>query len=1075
MGSCEYTLEMGKKLEKVKHINGKLALAIITVLLISSSLVLLNVNTATAQTTAPTASEMLADDKYGWPVGPGYDGGNSWFNPYSPAPSRPDVLWSSRMPDTGGSLSSTPAVAFDGKIFIHGGGGFFGGGAATLYALDPLTGEMIWSQAMTYGGPSGFGTSTMFKVSDGYLGYETGNSIVIHQTSNGDIVGVVVADPNLMGSFGGGSVVYWRGFYNYFDKIKMTTALANNTGWPDLDTPVHLAVGFDLSDPEDPKLAWATPMPTGVEALCGAPGLCIFGGYGEGQVFALNSTTGEIVWSQWKKGNAGYTAMYSNGKIYQSASSCSITCYDAETGDIIFDQFEGGRAFFVFGDAIAYNRYIGKNIALPYGYVGAWDASTGEPLWKDLALYSIAYLVPCVADGKFYCQRFSGSAGGTTAERNSFACWDVYTGAMLWEIQGISVTAPMVAYGNLYILSGGTLYCVGEKNDPYPMFHGGDDVENPGVRVGQSGPNNLDNPTWTYDSGADITGSTVAADGRIYFGTLGAEVHCLNAFTGQMIWKFPLGYRMSSTPAVIGDKVYIGPDDGNIYCLNAETGEEIWKTPAGGKTEAFWISAWQPRSSPIVVNGRLYVGSLDGNLYCVNAANGNVVWKKEVGGVSRPPGGTPLVVPEIDSVFISASDSYLYAFDLDGNPLWAERVQPTSGFDDRAMISTPSWDADDNTLWMCCDTFVLARFNATTGQRLNHIALPYSDGGTMTPAITTPAIRRVGSNKYIIVGDGFQIDCFKIDNIRLSPNLTVTVDNAHGAAFFGSCYVDASTIWGTSVNSTYANNVNLNITAATNQNPARGNETHLPLLWDRWLGHQVYSSPVVGDEAGDDNDLIYFGDDVFSITCVNATSGAPVSVYTTRGQVFGTACLYNGWMYMGSEDGFMYAFTDYATVDFSITSAANKAEMWNNETLTIQGRLYPTVHIVENGSRSYAANAVPDLPVKLSVTLPDGTDSSQETTCDADGYFTFNYNPTQVGDYGWVAYFEGYVQPRLAYLGVNGEFNPLTVNSPTSGGEQPPPPPPSEGIPVEYIYIAVAVIVIVIVALVVYFLFGRKK
>jgi hypothetical protein len=214
---------------------------------------------------------------------------------------------------------------------------------------------------------------------------------------------------------------------------------------------------------------------------------------------------------------------------------------------------------------------------------------------------------------------------------------------------------------------------------------------------------------------------------------------------------------------------------------------------------------------------------------------------------------------------------------------------------------------------------------------------------------------------------------------------------------------------------------------------------------------------------------------VFSITCVNATDGAPISVYTTRGQVFGTACLYSGWLYMGSEDGFMYAFADYSTVDFSITAAANKAEMWNNETVTINGRLYPTPFTDEWGFGSYVSNAVPDLTVKLSVTLPDGTDASQETTCDADGYFTFSYSPTQTGDYGWVTYFEGAVQPGLAYLAVNGEYTPLMVNSPTAGGGETPPPVESEGIPVEYIYIAVAVIVIVIVALVVYFLFGRKK
>ena len=1053
-------------MEKSESKNVKLALAIIAVLLLSSIIAISNVNNTKAQTTALTADEMLADDKYGWPIGPGYDGGNTWFNPYSPAPSRPDYLWSSRRPDTGGSFSSTPPVAFDGKVFIH--------GSSTLYALDPFTGEMIWSASMSYGSPRGFGTATMFKVADGYIGYETSRQVVIHETTHGEIVGVVEYDSDLYGSHGGGSVVYWGGFYNAFDMVKITTARSNPVGdggeYPG-DTPVHLAIGYDLSDPENPTLKWTWAAPTGIEALCGAPGLCIFGGYGEGQIFAINSTDGTLVWSQWKKGNAGYTANYWDGKIYQSASSCSITCYDAETGDIVFDQFEGGRAFFVFGDAIAYNRYIGKNIALPYGYVGAWDAFTGEPLWKDLALYNIAYLVPCVADGKFYCQRYSRTAGGTEAIPNAFGCWDVYTGEEIWEIQGISVTAPMVAYGNLYLLSGGTLYCVGERSDAFPEFHGGDDVENPGIRVGQSGPNNIDVPTWTYDSGADITGSAVAADGKLYFGTLGAEVHCVNAYTGQQIWTFPLGYRMSSTPAVIDGKVYIGPDDGNIYCLDADTGEEIWKTYAGGKTDVFWVSAWQPRSSPIVVNGRLYVGSLDGNLYCVNAGTGSsagtVIWKQEVGGARRPPGGTPLVVTDIDSVFITSSNSTFWAFDLDGNKLWQEQVQPTSSFDDRAMISTPSWDADDNTLWMCTDTFVLSHYNATTGQLLNICSLPYSDGGTMTPAITTPAIRRVGNDKYLIVGDGFQIDCFDISDIRLSPNLTVVMPTSTR-----NWYRNARNIWdGGYVNDTTANNVNLNVSLS---NP-RGNETHLPLQWERWLGHQVYSSPVVGDGVGDLDDRVYFGDDVFSITCVNATDGAPISVYTTRGQVFGTACLYSGWLYMGSEDGFMYAFADYSTVDFSITAAANKAEMWNNETVTIDGRLYPTPFTDEWGFGSYVSNAVPDLTVKLSVTLPDGTDASQETTCDADGYFTFSYSPTQTGDYGWVTYFEGAVQPGLAYLAVNGEYTPLMVNSPTAGGGETPPPVESEGIPVEYIYIAVAVIVIVIVALVVYFLFGRKK
>ena len=1042
-----------------------MALAIIAILLVSSSIVLLNVaNTASAL----TQDELLADDMYGWPIGPGYDSGNTFFNP-GPGPNRPDVLWTARRPDNGGSLSGAPCVAFDGKIFAYASG--------HLFAFDPFTGANIWDAETNHGNPRGFGTATFFKVADGYIGYEVSSGIVVHRTSDGQEVGWIQRDSDMYGNHGGGSVIYWGGFYSSWDMKKYTTALATAEYADEefgIKTPVHLAIAYDLSDPENPTLAWTWPAPTGIEAMCGAPGLAIFGGYGEGELYALNATTGELVWKQYNQGNAGYIANYWDGKIYHSASSTTLSCYDAETGDIIFEQFEGPRAFFVFGDAIAYNRYLCKNIALPNGWVGAYDAFTGAPLWKSPALYNIAYLIPVVADGKIYCQRYQGTAGGEEAQTNTFACWDAFTGQILWEMPGVSFAEPMIAYGHLYAVSGGTLYCIGESDKPFSMFHGfdGEDISMPGIQDGRSGPADISYPTWTYDTGSEISGSAVAGDGKVYFGTLDGEVLCLDAFTGQQVWSFPLGFRMASTPALVGDRLYIGPDDGNIYCLNADTGEEIWKRDAGGLTYAFWISAWQVRSSPIVVNSRLYVGSLDGNLYCVNTANGNVVWKAMLGGDVRPPGGTPLVVEELGLVFISSSNSELYAVDMDdGSIVWETVVQPTSGFDDRAMVSTPVWD--DGTLWMVVDTWMLARFNATTGEFMNQAQLPYSARtGTMTPAITTPAIKTTGNSKTLIVGDGFQMVAFDITRFDYDPMLFVNATQGSRRTV---------QVWyrgppENRVNSTTANNVN---------EENRGNESYIPIINERWLGHQVYSSPVVADEMGTYNDKIYFGDDVNSITVINATGtsfnstdwGTPLSVYTTKGQVFASACLYEGWLYMGSQDGVMYAFTTTWTVPFSIVSAANKQEMWNNETLTVEGRLQPTVHIdPETGLGSYETNAVPGLTVKLSVTLPDGSDSSQETTCDDDGYFTFNYNPTQTGDYGWVAYFEGDVKPRLAYLAANGEFTPLTVNSPTTGGgSQPPPEQTGEGIPIEYIYVAVAVIVIVIVALAVYFLFRGRK
>jgi outer membrane protein assembly factor BamB len=1047
-------------MEKVKQINGKLALTIIAILVLSSSLVLLNsTNTVSAQ----TQSEMLADDMYGWPVGPGHDSGNTFFNP-GPAPNRPDILWTSTV-----GTSGAPPIAFDGLIFSHSGGGFFGGGSATLYAFDPFTGNVRWSTELSRGSPRGFGTATYFKVAPGYLGYETSGGIVVLSTRDGSEVAYLQHDSSLYGNHGGGSVMYWGGFWDSYDNLKLTTALSNPEGYGG-DTPVHLGVAYDLSDPENPELAWTWVAPTGIEALGSAPGLAIFGGYGEGQIFAVNATTGELVWSQWKEGNAGYLANYWNGMIYQSASSTAITCYNATNGDVIFDQNEGGRAFFVFGDAIAYGKYIGKNIALPWGYVGAWDAYTGEPLWKSKALYNIAYLTGVVADGKFYCQQYQGEAGEAVAQTNAFGCWDVETGAQLWALQGVSVTAPIVAYGNLYMISGGVLYCIGDSSDPDPMFHGAGAVSTPGV-LERSGPADISEPRWVYDSGADITGSAVAGNGKVYFGTLGGEVHCVDAKTGNVSWTFPLGYRMASTPALVGDRLYIGPDDGNVYCLNAETGEVIWEKSAGGKTQAFWVSAWQSRSSPIVVNGKLYVGSIDGQIYCFDATTGTKQWSSLAGGASRPPGGTPLVVPDMGMVYITSCNASLCAYDMDdGTPLWASQLNPTSGFDDRALVSTPVYDADDGTLWIVSDTMLLDHLNATTGEFINKALLPYSStSGTMTPAITTPAIQKEGNSKYLYVGDGFQLVCFDITRIDLDPMLFTTYE-VQGGGFFGG---------GAPTNVVYYKGppvVRVNATTANNVPDNRGNESYLPIRWQRWLGHQVYSSPVVADIPGSLSDIIFFGDDVFSITAVNATDGTPLSVYTTRGQVFSTACLYGGWLYMGSEDGNMYAFADTCYQDFTISAAASKTDqMWNNETLTIRGRLLPTVRIdEETGFGTYDTNGYANATVYLSVTKPDNTDESAQTTTDSDGYFEFNYNPTAVGDYGWVVYYNGEVKPWIAYMQAYGEWTPITVSSPTaSGGTE--PPPSGGGVPMEYVYVAVAVIVIVLVAIGAYILLKRGK
>ncbi len=101
----------------------------------------------------------------------------------------------------------------------------------------------------------------------------------------------------------------------------------------------------------------------------------------------------------------------------------------------------------------------------PYGTIGAWDAETGERLWKQAGYFNIHYATMAYADGKVYgikCDQAAGrSTGGLVMPGTSFSCWDAYTGTELWNLPGIGFSTPSIAYGNLYGVSGGSLYCIG--------------------------------------------------------------------------------------------------------------------------------------------------------------------------------------------------------------------------------------------------------------------------------------------------------------------------------------------------------------------------------------------------------------------------------------------------------------------------------------------------------------------------------------------------------------------------------------------------------------------------------------
>ena len=145
----------------------------------------------------------------------------------------------------------------------------------------------------------------------------------------------------------------------------------------------------------------------------------------------------------------------------------------------------------------------------------------------------------------------------------------------------------------------------------------------------EEGPKEL----WKISVGMGYS-SVAVSNGRVY--TMGNlektdTVYCLDANTGDVIWKHP--YRCvtesgghpgpASTPTVDGKYVYTLSREGHLFCLNADS-EVIWdkhvKEDFGAKSPQ-----WDFASSPLVL-GKMIIVDV-GMTLALDTSTGTLIWK----------------------------------------------------------------------------------------------------------------------------------------------------------------------------------------------------------------------------------------------------------------------------------------------------------------------------------------------------------------------------------------------------------------------------------------------------------------
>ena len=141
-------------------------------------------------------------------------------------------------------------------------------------------------------------------------------------------------------------------------------------------------------------------------------------------------------------------------------------------------------------------------------------------------------------------------------------------------------------------------------------------------------------------------------------------VYCLDAKTGERIWRFASHGKFASTPTIAGDRVYLTSFAGRLIVLDKHTGKFKWQFRGCTTTE----------SSPLVWRGRIFFGDRNGDLWALSMRTHKVVWKYHCAGKVT---GAPAMLNE--RIVVGDYAGYVYCFNYDGGVIWKRQGRQLAG------------------------------------------------------------------------------------------------------------------------------------------------------------------------------------------------------------------------------------------------------------------------------------------------------------------------------------------------------------------------------------------------------------
>ena len=214
-------------------------------------------------------------------------------------------------------------------------------------------------------------------------------------------------------------------------------------------------------------------------------------------------------------------------------------------------------------------------------YLIGLDKKTGKEIWKVNRKVEISWATPIIAQSSDRRDEL------ITSGSEMIIAYDPATGKELWSSEGLksnAVPSPIAGNGVVVLTSG-----YPEKRVIAIRLGGSDDVTE------------SENILWKYNKGTGYIPSPILYGEYVYLISDGGILTCLNATTGEVIYKggrVPIPSRFVSSITAFDGKLLLNGTDGDSFIIQA--GPEHKVLFHNSLPEVVW-------ASPAVLDGHIYM------------------------------------------------------------------------------------------------------------------------------------------------------------------------------------------------------------------------------------------------------------------------------------------------------------------------------------------------------------------------------------------------------------------------------------------------------------------------------------